>query len=85
MWYIEPEFAGNGLKRVAKQFFLGGKSTTCKDLPAISMPFEIIHILNIQFNGQCDLIFFFRGMEPEFPEKKNMAYKCKILQLLPKV
>lgn len=49
------------------------------------MPFEIIHILNIQFNGQCDLIFFFRGMEPEFPEKKNMAYKCKILQLLPKV
>lgn len=31
--------------------------------------------------GNVTLHFFFRGMEPEFPEKKNMAYKCKILQL----
>lgn len=73
MWYIEPEFAGNGSKRVglAKQFFLGEKSTTCKDLPAISMPFEIIHILNIQFNGQCDLTFFLSWHGARIPGKKE--------------
>lgn len=77
MWYIEPEFAGNGLKRVAKQFFLGEKSTTCKDLSAISMPFEIIHILNIQFNGQCDLTFFFSWHGARIPGKKEYGLQMQ--------
>lgn len=34
--------------------------------------------------GNVTLHIFFRGMEPEFPEKKNMAYKCKILHVYSK-